>query len=35
MAEIAVHVRGGSVARLSGIDDDYRATLAAELEGTG
>jgi hypothetical protein len=35
MAEIAVHVRGGSVARLPGVDDDYRATLAAQLEGTG
>jgi hypothetical protein len=35
MAEIAVHVRGGSVARLPGVDHDYRATLAAELKGTG
>jgi hypothetical protein len=32
MAEVAVHVCGGSVSRLAGVDDDHRAALAPELE---
>ena len=32
MAEVAVHVRGGGVARLAGVDDDHRAALASELQ---
>ena len=35
VAEIAVHVRGGGVARIAGIDDDHRAALPAELQGCG
>ena len=31
-AEVAVHVRGRGVARLTGVDDDHRPTLATELE---
>ena len=34
-AEVAVHVRGRSVARLAGVDDDHRAALATELERSG
>jgi transcriptional regulator with XRE-family HTH domain len=30
--EVAVHVCGGRVARLAGVDDDHRPTLASELE---
>ena len=30
--EVAVHVCGGGVARLAGVDDDHRPTLASELE---
>ena len=35
VAEVAVHVRGGGVARLAGVDDDHRAALATELERGG
>jgi hypothetical protein len=31
--EIAVHVGGGGVSRLTGVDNDDRTTLATELEG--
>ena len=33
--EVAVHVRGRRVARLAGVDDDHRTTLAPQLEGCG
>ena len=35
VTEVAVHVGGGGVAGLAGVDDDDRAALAAELEGGG
>ena len=35
VAEVAVHVGGGGVARLAGVDDDHRPALAPELEGGG
>ena len=34
-AEVAVHVGGGGVARLAGVDDDHRPALASQLEGGG
>jgi hypothetical protein len=33
--EVTVHVCGAGVARLAGVDDDHRATLASELERRG
>ena len=35
VTEVAVHVGGGGVARLAGVDDDHRAALAPELERGG
>src|SRR5690606_19526697 len=35
VTEVAVHVGGGGVARLTGVDHDDRPALAAELEGGG
>ena len=35
VTEVAVHVCGGGVARLAGVDDDHRAALAPELQGGG
>ncbi len=35
VAEVAVHVRGGSVARLAGVDDDHRSALPTELQRGG
>ena len=35
VAEEAVHVGGGGVARLAGVDDDDRAALATQLQGGG
>ena len=35
MTEVAVHVGGGGVAGLTGVDDDDRAALAPELERGG
>jgi hypothetical protein len=34
MAEVTVHVCGGGVARLTGVDDDHRPALACELESS-
>ena len=35
MTEVAVHVCGGGVARLAGVDDDHGPALAPELECGG
>ena len=35
VAEVAVHVGGGGVAGLAGVDDDHRPALAPELERGG
>jgi mannose-6-phosphate isomerase-like protein (cupin superfamily) len=35
VAQVAVHVRGGGVAGLAGVDDDHGAPLAPELERCG
>ena len=35
MTEVAVHVGGGGIARLAGVDDDDRPALAPELERGG
>ncbi len=35
MTEVAVHVCGGGVARLAGVDDDHGSALASELECGG
>ena len=35
VTEVAVHVGGGGVARLAGVDDDHRPALAPELERGG
>ena len=35
MTEVAVHVRGGGVSRLAGVDDDHGSALAPELERGG
>ena len=35
VAEVAVHLVGGRVPGLAGVDDDHRPTLAGELQGRG